>query len=100
MPALVLDRAVRTPVADGRKRVASGHAGGAPVLEDDRRQGPDPVAPPGRHRASTRSEREADRGEVRVTAEAHVDAGRRLPELVEGRIEVEVHTHGDRRHEL
>src|SRR5262249_13932837 len=94
--AAVLDGTVAAPVADGGQRAVRDGRGGREGLQDDRRQRGGPAPPAGGHAAAGSADRLADGDEVSVAGQAHVDALGGVPELDEGRVEVEVDAPRDR----
>src|SRR2546427_7844352 len=91
---IVLDRAIAAEVGDGRERSRREVVGRRPAVEDHRRERLDPVKSARRDFTVRRADRSADSYVMRVAVEAAVDAIC-VPELVEGRIQVEVDAQGD-----
>ena len=95
--AVVLDRTVGAPVRHGRERVLRSAARRRPVLEHDGRKGRDPVAAAASGRNSPGRPTSSPTVTKCVCAvEAHVDRLDGMPELVEGRVEIEVDANRNR----
>src|SRR5438094_3029598 len=92
---VVLDRAVPAPIPYSGESITGDVVDNRPVVQYDRLRRRDPSQPTRRHHTIWLADGLADRHEMAVTAKAHVDVLGRLPELNEGRIEVEVDTHRD-----
>src|SRR5687768_13352420 len=88
--AAVFNRAVPTPVADRGQRVAANAVGRGPLRQNNRLFGGNPAVSACRHRALRLSDALAHGDEMRVTIESHVNAVRRMPKLIECRIQVEI----------
>src|SRR5437667_10708312 len=93
--ASMVDPAVAPPVSYLGQRMTGDVLGYWPVRQHDRLRRRDPGEPTSRHKAISRTDCLADGHEMAVAGEAHVDA-LCMPELVEGRIQVQVNAHRDR----
>src|SRR3712207_5300106 len=82
--------AVAAPVGDGGEGVVGDVPGRGPALQHHWLWGRDPLQPARGHVAPGLPDRLTDGHEMAVAGEAHVDALYRLPELGEGRVEVQV----------
>src|SRR5436190_4926059 len=89
----VLDGAIGTPVGDRGERVMAHAPGPWPLPQDDRREDRDPVDSARRDGALRPPDRLPDGEEVGVAGESPVEPFLG-PQLVEHRIEVEVHANG------
>ena len=69
---LIKDRAVAAPVADGRGGAMLDANGHRPLVQYDRRQRRQPIAPTGRNRAVGSADRVRNADEVRVGIQVHV----------------------------
>ncbi len=96
----IFDRSISPPVAD-RRPGGAGIAGcHRPFGKNDRLESRHPHSSAGRDVAFQRADRTSDRREMRVPVEAHINALNFVPQLVEGRIEIQVDPGRDRSEQI
>src|SRR5438105_12507793 len=92
--ALMLDGTVTTPVAHGRQTIMDDSLCHRPMFQHHRLRCGDPGQATGRHRTFRSADRLADRDKMRMAGKTHIDPLHRVPELIEGGVEVQVNSHG------
>src|SRR6266571_3170456 len=88
--AVVLDGAVAAPVAHGGQAMINNCFGPGPVGQHNRLQRGEPVQSASGNLALRPTDRQPDGYKMSVAGKAHVNALDRVPELHEGRVQIEV----------
>src|SRR5258708_39355329 len=81
--AIMMDRAIATPVCDRRHAMVQNVAVIDAALQNDGLESRDPLDPAGGNRALRPSQRLADRYETVMRRKPHIDSLSRMPELIE-----------------